>query len=189
MITITNATCFQLSTAYYCIFNCILYAASKCHRRGALAHSSSRRRCNSRATFCKPRVAACCRLPLGSIGFPLSECVNLSYLSLNSVGKLWKVIGRMTLCVIPWLGWRGNHALFKPILGLGITVFWCLVRTTERWEEVKHLHKCPLDFAADIGNLRRNSEKQLWTPAVAAEEPIKLRQGSKVKLNIIITYQ
>jgi hypothetical protein len=63
------------------------------------------------------------------------------------------------------------------------------VRTTERWEEVKHLHKCPLDFAADIGNLRRNSEKQLWTPAVAAEEPIKLRQGSKVKLNIIITYQ
>lgn len=133
-----------------------------------------------------PHVAACHWDPLG---FPC-QSVSTSHIShwilLENCGKLlgvWHCVWFHDLVE------GENHALFKPILGLGITVFWCLVRTTERWEEVKHLHKCPLDFAADIGNLRRNSEKQLWTPAVAAEEPIKLRQGSKVKLNIIITYQ
>ena len=137
------------------------------------------------------QASGCRMLPL-AIGIHWVSLVSVCQPLISLIEFCWKIVENYWAYDIVWfhdLVEGENHALFKPILGLGITVFWCLVRTKERWEEVKHLHKCPLDFAADTGNLRRNSEKQLWTPAVAAEESIKLRQGSKVKLNIIITYQ
>ena len=80
---------------------------------GALAHSSSRRRCNSRATFCKPRVA---------IGWKVVE----------SCGQIW----RMTLHdSMDWLKGNGNSGFCHAyVVFLCVSEVWALLKHSWDWE-------------------------------------------------------